>query len=299
MIQDRQQGVPVQLIAQCAAGNLCLAHVERDHVVIVFLDLLYPHRGAGRHQCRLQFGQACRLPPDQGGADVRGHPAPIRAAQAPRRAEHLEARPCHRLVIARRREAEMAAEADMHLIAAVLQIGQSERPARECCGHQHHVQVIAGRVAVPEGQPGDAPRRQAQPADRHPRHLGPGRAVRGYPLGQRERHVEDVLRMARRARHPLRVMQRRAEAKPGDGAADRLGRADGAGLVGLGQVAQHRRDGVVESQVRPQSSPLRFRSRRIRRIKAAPSETRRARSPPAASPPACVACAMSFSARPS
>lgn len=299
MIEDRQQVVPVQFVAECAAGKLRLAHAERDHVVIVFLDLLYPHRRAGRHQCRLQRGEARRLPPDQGGADVRGHAAPIRAAQTPRRAEHREARPCRLLVIAGRREAEMAAEADMHLIAALLQIGQSERPARECRGHQHHVQVVAGRVAVPEGQPGDAARRQAQPADRHPRHLRPGGAVRGHALGQREGDMKDVLCVARRARHPLRVMQRRAKAKPGDGAADRLGRADGAGLVGLGQIAQHRRDGVVEGQVRPQSSPLRFRSRRTRRIKAAPSETRRARSPPAASPPLGAACAMSFRTRPS
>lgn len=105
--------------------------------------------------------------------------------------------------------------------------------------------------------------------------------------------------MARRARHALRVMERRAEAKPGDGAADWLGRAQGAGLVGLGQVAQHGRNGVVEGDVRPHSHPLRFRSRRIRRIKAAPSETRRARSPLAASPPAGAECAMSFSTRPS
>ena len=53
----------------------------------------------------------------------------------------------------------MAAEANMHLLAAVLQIGQTKRPARECRGHQHHVQVIAGRVAVPEREPGDAARR--------------------------------------------------------------------------------------------------------------------------------------------
>jgi hypothetical protein len=193
----------------------------------------------------------------------------------------------------------MAAEADMHLIAPPLQIGQGERAAREARGHQHHVQVIAGRVAMPEGQPRDAARRQAQPADRHLRHLRPCGTARRFPVRQRERHVEDILRMARRARHALRVMERRAEAKPGDGAADRLGRAQGAGLVGLGQVAQHGRDGVVEGQVRPQSSPLRFRSRRIRRISAAPSETRRARSPSAASPPAGAACAMSFSTRPS
>lgn len=187
----------------------------------------------------------------------------------------------------------------MHLIAPPLQIGQGERAAREARGHQHHVQVIAGRVAMPEGQPRDAARRQAQPADRHLRHLRPCGTARRFPVRQRERHVEDILRMARRARHALRVMERRAEAKPGDGAADRLGRAQGAGLVGLGQVAQHGRDGVVEGQVRPQSSPLRFRSRRIRRISAAPSETRRARSPSAASPPAGAACAMSFSTRPS
>jgi len=150
----------------------------------------------------------------------------------------------------------MAAEADMNLIAAPLQIGQAERAAREGRGHQHHVQVIAGRVAVPESQPGDAARRQAQPADRHLRHLRPCRTVRDHPFRQRKGHMEDILRMARRARHALRVMERRAEAKPGDGAADRLRRAEGAGLVGLGQVAQHGRNGVVEGQVRPQSHPL-------------------------------------------
>jgi hypothetical protein len=159
MIEDRQQVGPVQLVAERAAGNLRLAQAEHDDTVIGRFDLMHPHRGAGYHKGRLQRWQARRLPPDQGGADVRGHPAPIRAAQAPRRAKDLEARSCRRLVIPGRREAEMAAEADMHLIAALLQIGQSERPARECRGHQHHVQVIAGRVAVPEGQPGDAARR--------------------------------------------------------------------------------------------------------------------------------------------
>lgn len=299
MIQDRQQIDPIKLVAERAPGNFRLPQAEGEHAVIGLPDLLHPHRRAGFHEGRLQLGQARGLPPDQGGADVRGHPAPVRTAQAPRRAEHLEARPCRRLVIAGRGEAEMAAEADMHLIAAVLQIGQSESPARECRGHQHDVQVIAGGVAVPERQPGDLARRQAQPADRHPRHLRPGGAVRGHPLGQREGHVKDILCVVRRARHPLRMMQRRADTQPRDGAADRLGRAEGAGLVDLGQVAQHRRDGVVEGQVRPQSSPLQFRSRRIRRIKAAPSETRRARSPPAASPPAGAACAMSFRTRPS
>ena len=299
MIQDRQQVEPVQLIAERAAGNLRLAQGERDHAAIGLPDLLHPHQRAGGHEGRLQSGQARRLPPDQDGADVRGHPAPIRAAQAARRAEHREARPCRRPVIARRGEAEMAAEADMNLIAPPLQVGQRERAACEGRGHQHHVQVIAGRVAVPEREPGDLARRQAETVDRHLRHLRPGWAVRDHPVRQRQRHMEDVLCVARRARHALCVMERRAEAKPGDGAADRLGRAQGAGLVGLGQVAQHGRDGVVAGQVRPQSSPLRFRSRRIRRISAAPSETRRARSLPAASPPAGAACAMSFSTRPS
>lgn len=120
MIQDRQQFDPAQFVAERAAGHLRLPQAERDHAVIVLLDLLHPHRRAGGHEGRLQRGQARRLPPDQGGADVRGHPAPIRAAQAARRAEHLETRPCRRPVIARRREAEMAAEADMHLIAPPL-----------------------------------------------------------------------------------------------------------------------------------------------------------------------------------
>lgn len=82
MIQDRQQVDPVQLVAQRAAGNLRLAHAKRDDAVIVLLDLLHPHRGAGFHECRLQLGQARGLPLDQGGADVRGHPAPVRTAKA-------------------------------------------------------------------------------------------------------------------------------------------------------------------------------------------------------------------------
>lgn len=159
MIQDRQQIDPVEFVAERAAGNACLPQAERDQTVIDLLDLLHPHRGAGRHECRLQLGQARRLPPDQGGADVGGHPAPIRAAQAPRRAKDLEAGSGRWLVIAGRGEAEMAAEADMHLLAAPLQLGQSERAACECRGHQHHVQMIAGRVAVPEREPGDAARR--------------------------------------------------------------------------------------------------------------------------------------------
>lgn len=116
----------------------------------------------------------------------------------------------------------MAAESDMHLLAAVLQVGQSERPAGEGRGHQHHVQVIARRVTVPERKPGDLPLRQAQPADRHLRHLHPHGAVDRHPVGQREGHMEDVLRMACRARHALRMAQRRAMAKPGDRAADGL-----------------------------------------------------------------------------
>ena len=89
MIEDRQQIEPVQLVAERAARNLRLPQAEHDDTVIGLLDLLHPHRGAGFHEDRLQPGQARGLPPDQGGADVGGHPAPIRAAQAPRRAKDL------------------------------------------------------------------------------------------------------------------------------------------------------------------------------------------------------------------
>ncbi|TJZ76606.1 hypothetical protein FA740_19445 [Paracoccus hibiscisoli] len=71
----------------------------------------------------------------------------------------------------------------MHLLAAVLQVGQSERPAGEGRRHQHHVQVIARRVAVPKGEPRDLPLRQAQPDDRHLRHLDPRSTVHRHPFG--------------------------------------------------------------------------------------------------------------------
>lgn len=131
----------------------------------------------------------------------------------------------------------MAAEAEMHLLAEVLQIWQGQRAASEGRGHQHHVQVIARCVAMPEGEPGDLGGRQAQPGDRHLRHLHPHGAVDRHPVGQREGYMEDIVRMARRARHALRMAQRRAMAQPGDRAADGLGRAEGAGLVRLDQVA--------------------------------------------------------------
>ena len=193
----------------------------------------------------------------------------------------------------------MAAEAAMHLIAAMLQVGQGQRAAGEGGGHQHQVQVIAACVAMPDRKPWDLARRQAQPGDRHLRHLDPCGAVRRHPVGQREGHVQDVLRMACRARHALRVAQRRAFAQPGDRAADWLGRSEGAGLVALRQVAQHLRHRGVEGHMRPHSHPLRFRSRTIRRISADPSETRRPRSPSTASSPVGTACTMAFSTRPS
>lgn len=196
VMEDRQQVDPVELVAERATGKLCRPQAEHHPAALDLSDLPHPDRGARRHQRRLQRGQVRRLPAGQRGADVGRHPSPIRAAQAPRWGEHLEARPCRRLVIARRGQSEMAAESDMHLFAAVLQIGQSERPAREGRSHQHHVQVIAGRVAMPERKPGDLPLRQAQPADRHLRHLHPCRAVRSHPIGQREGHMEDIVRMA-------------------------------------------------------------------------------------------------------
>lgn len=299
MMEDRQQVDAVELVAERAAGEPCRSQAESDPSALGLPDLLHPHRGARRRERRLQRGQVCRLPPGQRGVDVGGHPAPVRAAQAPRRAEDLEARPCRWPVIARRGQSEMAAEADMHLLAAVLQIGQSERPAGEGRRHQHQVQVIAARVAMPEREPGDLAGRQAQPGDRDLRHLDPCGAVDRHPVGQREGHVQDVLRMARRARHALRMAERRAKAQPGDRAADGLGRAEGAGLAALGQVAQHRRHRGVEGHMRPHAHPPRFRSRTIRRISAEPSETRRPRSSAAAPSPAGAAVAMSFSTRPS
>lgn len=237
VVEDRQQVDPVELVAERAAGKPCRPQAEDHSAVLGLADLLHPDRRARRHQRRLQRGQVCRLPPGQRGVDVGGHPAPVRAAQAPRRAEDLEARPCRRPVIARRGQAEMAAEADMHLIAAVPQVGPGQRAAGEGGGHQHQVEVIAARVAMPEGEPGDLSLRHAQPPDRHLRHLHPCGAVRGHPIGQREGHVQDVLRMSRRARHALRMAQRRAMAEPGDRAADGLRRMKVAGLAALRQIA--------------------------------------------------------------
>lgn len=299
VIEDRQQVDAVELVAERAAGKPRRPQAEHNPAPAGLAGLLHPDRRARRHQRRLQRGQVRRLPPGQRGADVGGHPAPVRAAQAPGRAEDLEARPRRRPVIARRGQAEMAAEAAMHLIAAVLQVGQGQRAAGEGGGHQHQVQVIVARVAMPDREPGDLARRQAQPGDRHLRHLDPCGAVGRHPVGQREGHVQDVLRMARRARHALRMAERRAMAQPGDRAADGFGRAERAGLAALGQVAQHRRHRGMEGHMRPHAQPPRFRSRTIRRISAAPSERRRPRSPSAAVPPPGTACAMSFSTRPS
>ena len=187
LMEDLQQVDPVELVAERAVGKPCRSQAEGDPAALGLADLLRPHRGARSVEGSLKRGQVCRLPAGERGADVGGHPAPIRTAQAPGRAEDLEARTCRRPMISGRGQAEMAAEADVHLFAAVVQVRQSERPAGEGRRHQHHVQVIAGRVTMPERKPGDLPRRQAQPTDRHLRHLHPCGAVRGHPFGQRER----------------------------------------------------------------------------------------------------------------
>ncbi|WDA11814.1 hypothetical protein [Paracoccus marcusii] len=125
VMEDRQQADPVELVAERAAGKPCRSQAEGDPAALGLADLLHPHRGARRHQRRLQRGQVCRLPAGQRGADVGRYPAPIRTAQASGRAEDLEARPGRRPMISGRGQAEMAAESDMHLLAAVLQVGQS------------------------------------------------------------------------------------------------------------------------------------------------------------------------------
>ena len=96
VIEDRQQADPVELVAERAAGKPCRPQAEHHPAAAALADLLHPDRGARRHQRRPQRGQVRRLPAGQRGADVGGHPAPVRAAQAPGRAEDLEARPGRR-----------------------------------------------------------------------------------------------------------------------------------------------------------------------------------------------------------
>ncbi len=255
-----------QLVAELGARHL-------DPVTGQHPDLLAAGRrrcpddpDAVRRQRRQQRGLVYGLNLDQNPSDARGDALPCVRGLAPEGQEDLGPRRCPRLEVTRRREVEVTAQAQMCRVAGLFQIREREVATGEGRGDHQPMHMVTPGIDMAGRQPGDLPGWQSEPTQRALDDVEPGVTVQPVSLGQRQRQMDDILRMPTRPRQLLEMRERRGHSAPGQRATEDLGVKHAAiDPPRMSQIIQHRPRPVVEGQDRAHQRSRPFRIRLIRR----------------------------------